>query len=589
MHSTASDSAVLDPAGPDRASPARPRDVWAYAGAWLLGSVLIVVTAIRQPFSYDELTQIAPYDSSDPGTITGATRQPPIDPLLGALFHHLFGEGQLQDRLVPVLAGIGSLTFMGLLLRRLGLRFAGAAALLVMATAPLFVRYSAYTRPYALPMFVMIVMAYAVQSWLKEGRGRWLWLTAVAAFLLPLIRVPEPTVFLVITAVIMGWYTWRGRLTRRQSLPVLLIAVAAVLSMGLAQYFSLAESSNGFFDPSPSGVVDRFPEGVHELVTAFVPLMGNSFPWWPVTLLVVLAAAVLGAARSRLVDWPMWWPLVAAPVAFAIAYHFVNPFPFDAIPYRARAASFFIPAFVLLVAALASVVERRDLDQRIRVGAAALVGAAFLTQLPPTITVVRDDAAPDFGVISEVITSQVPANAIVLYDRPTPAGASRQPFLGNWRYMGDTPYVETLSDLPRQLDSMPSTGPVYLLFNGQCAYSGRCIPASRTAVDIAISGWHIAYQHERFTLYAPDHEQDGPAGVVEAMQATRAGLGLELGYLQTYVAATVLAEQGQRGQGKALIEQMFAQADPEMADVIRHEEAAYDLDPFGLDPASSDN
>ncbi len=588
MHSTASDSAVLDPTGPTRTGR-RPTDAWAYAGAVTLGAVLIVVAAIRQPFSYDELTQIGPYGSSDPGTITGATRQPPIDPLLGALFHHLFGEGQLQDRLVPVLSGIGSLIFMSLLLRRFGLRYAGAAAVLVMATAPLFVRYSAYTRPYALPMFVMLVMAYTVQSWLADGRRRWLWATGVAAFVLPLIRVPEPTVFLVITAAVMWWYTRQGVLTRDRSRPVLYIALAAVLSMGLAQYFSLAASANGFFDPSPSGVIERFPEGVHELATSFVPLLGISFPWWPVTLLVVIAVAALAAARRTLINWPMWWPLLAAPIAFAIAYHFVNPFPFDAIPYRARAASFFIPALVLLVAALASVVERRDVDRRLRIGAAVLVGAAFLSQLPATATVIREDAAPDFGVISDVLTSQVPDDAIVLYDRPTPVGASRQPFLGNWRYMGDTPYVETAVDLPRQIDTLPSTGPVYLLFNGQCAYSGRCVPGSQTAVDVPITGWHIIYQHERFTLYAPDHGQDGPQGVVEAMEATSEGLGLELGYVQTYVAAAVLADQGERGQAKALLQQMFDQADPDMVEQMRHEDVAYDLDPFDLDPDRIDN
>src|SRR4051794_26667775 len=188
MHSTASDSAVQDPPEPDRAPgrfAGRAGDAWAYAGAVLIGAVLIVAAGIRQPFSYDELTQIAPYGSDSIGTITGATRQPPIDPLLGALFHHLFGEGQLQDRLVPVLSGIGSLIFMSLLLRRFGLRYAGAFAVLMMATEPLMVRYSAYTRPYALPMFVMIAMAYTVTSWLNTGNRKWLWATGVTAVLLP--------------------------------------------------------------------------------------------------------------------------------------------------------------------------------------------------------------------------------------------------------------------------------------------------------------------------------------------------------------------------------------------------------------------
>jgi 4-amino-4-deoxy-L-arabinose transferase-like glycosyltransferase len=38
----------------------------------------------------------------------GGTRQPPLDPLLGAAFTHVFGQGQLQQRLVPLLAGSAS-------------------------------------------------------------------------------------------------------------------------------------------------------------------------------------------------------------------------------------------------------------------------------------------------------------------------------------------------------------------------------------------------------------------------------------------------------------------------------------------------
>ena len=360
MHSSGSESAVADP--PDTVATRRwpAGATLCYIGAVLVGSVLIVTAAIRQPFSYDELQQIAPYGSSDYDTITGATRQPPIDPLLGALFHHLFGEGQLQDRLVPVLSGIASLIVMSLLLRRFGLRYAGAFAVLVLATAPLMIRYSAYTRPYALPMLLMIVAAYAITAWLQDGRQRWLWLAAISSVLLPLIRVPEPTVFLVITAATMWWYHRRGHLTVRQYLPVTVITGVAVLTVGLTQYFSLAESANQYFSTDASDVINRFPDGVHEVFTWFFPLMADSFPWWPLTLLVLVAVVALPRARRTLGEWPMFWPLLAAPIAFAVAYHFFNALSFDALPYRARAASFFLLPFILVVAALA---DRRRADR----------------------------------------------------------------------------------------------------------------------------------------------------------------------------------------------------------------------------------
>ncbi|MBA3233922.1 MAG: glycosyltransferase family 39 protein, partial [Propionibacteriales bacterium] len=191
-----------------RASPPVQRnvsDVGWYAGAVVVGVVLIVIAAINQPFNQNELRQIAPYGTNTYAEITGGTRQPPLDPLLGVLIQHLLGEGQLRQRLVPVFAGIGTLIVMGLLMRRLGYGAAGAFGLWVMATAPLMVLYSAYTRPYALPLFLIVLFVYTVQRWFDERRVRWLAVTALAAIALPSARVPEPIMFLATTSVTLSW------------------------------------------------------------------------------------------------------------------------------------------------------------------------------------------------------------------------------------------------------------------------------------------------------------------------------------------------------------------------------------------------
>ncbi len=567
---------TLAPASREQTLTGARRDLPYYIAAVLLGAVLIVLTAIRQPFSYDELTQINVYGSDSISVITGATRQPPIDPLLGALFQHIFGEGQLRQRLVPVLSGIGSLTVLAVLLKHLGLRFAGAFIVLLTATSPLVLRYSAYTRPYALPFFLMLLATYAAQRWLDDRHRGWLITAGVAAFALPLVRVPEPTVFLLSTAAILAWFSYRGRLPWDLSRPLIVLDLAALLSMGLMQFFSLSDSAGGFFDPSPSGVIERFPRGVHELATSFVGVLGSSFPWWPLTLLAVIAALAIPAARRRLFGWAFWWPLLAAPVAFAIAYHFVNPFPFFALPYRARAASFFAPAFILALAALAATVERHEITGRVKIAVAALLAAVFIGQLPATADVVINDAAPDFGAISKVLTTQVPDDAIVLYDRPTPVGQSRQPFQGTPRYLGDTPFTATVFDIPTHVDELPTSGPVYLLFNGQCAHAGRCVPGDRTAVDVSAPGWKVVYQHERFTLYAPTDGQDGTAGVVTAMTDFADALGVRLGYVETYAAAAVLDHEGKSGEAQTLIDAMFAEASPALGDDIREHDSKLD-------------
>ena len=567
-------------------APARVRsrlggDIPWYVGAVLVGCALNIAAAIRQPYSYDEIQQITPYGSNSIVEILSATRQPPLDPLLGALVQHVLGVGQLRQHLVPLLAGIGTLTLMSLLLRRLRLGPAGAFAVLVLATAPLMVRYSTYTRPYALPLFLMVLFAYAAQKYLDEGRRGWLVVAAVTAVALPLTRVAEPVVFLLTTAAILAFLSYRGRLSWAQSGPLIAASGGTLVLVGLPMYLLLAARAGSFYDPSASGVLDRFGTGVREIATAVPPLLATSFPWWPATLLVIVTALALPASRRLLLQWWMWWPFLAAPVVFLLAYHFLNPFSFYALPYRARSLYFFLPAYVLVIAALSAVVTnvKAAVPQRLRIGLSVLLGGVLVGQLPATADVVLKNAAPDFGQISEVLTEDLPDDAIVLYDRPTPAGQSRQPFLGTPRYMGTTPYVQTVSDLVDDSDYIPENGPVYVLVNGQCASPGRCEP-TRTPWDEDVPGWQMAYQVERFTLYEPTEGQAGPAGVIAALRAVGDALGPELGYVETFTAATLLEEQGRSAEGKALIDQMYSEATPEVAQRIRDMAEQDQLDPF---------
>jgi hypothetical protein len=538
-------------------------DLWWYAGGVVVGAALLLATALRQPFSYDELSQINPYGSDSIATIIGGTRQPPLDALLGGLFRHLLGQGQLQQRLVPLLSGIGILVVTSLLLRRLGLGRAGAWAVWVLATAPLAVRYGAYTRPYALPLFEMLLFAYATHRWLDGRQRRWLVTLVVTALALPFTRVPEPCVFLGVTAVMLAWASWRGRLRWDDTRWVVATSLGALFLVGVPMFLVLGSETQGsFFDPSPGGILGRAGRGLHEIATAVVPLLGTSFPWWPLSLAVLVVAVGVGASRRQLFSWPFWWSLLAAPVAFVLAYHLLNPFSFYALPYRSRAAYFFLPAYVLVTASVAWLVSRRrGLALPWRVALSALLGAALLAQLPATVKVVRDDAAPDFGRVSELIRDTVPDDAIVLYDRPAPAGQSRQPFQGTPRYLGSTPYTTTLAAVAKETDVLPQSGPVYVLVNGQCARPGRC-HLSREPWTRDVPGWKLVATQERFSLYAPTDQQSGVRGVTEAMRSFGTALGPELGYVETLTLAVLQDRAGHHDQARATVRRLRAEVSP---------------------------
>ena len=554
-----------DPVAGDRPGRDAPgfSDLWWYVGGVVVGAGLLLATALRQPFSYDELSQINPYGSDDISTIIDGTRQPPLDALLGGLFRHLLGQGQLQQRLVPLLSGIGILVVASLLLRRLGLGRAGAWAVWVLATAPIAVRYGAYTRPYALPMFEMLLFAYATHRWLDGRQRRWLVTLVLTAVALPFTRVPEPCVFLGVTAVALAWASWRGRLRWAETWWVIATSLGALFLVGVPMFLLLGSETQGsFFDPSPGGIMGRAGRGLHEIATAVVPLLGSSFPWWPLSLAVLVVAVGVGASRRQLFSWPFFWSLLAAPVAFVLAYHLLNPFSFYALPYRSRAAYFFLPAYVLLTASVAWLVgRRRGLALPWRVVLSVLLGAALVSQLPATVRVVRDDAAPDFGKASQLVREQVPDDAIVLYDRPAPAGQSRQPFQGTPRYMGSTPYTTTLAAVAKETSELPQSGPVYVLVNGQCARPGRCHLSRRPWVQ-HVPGWKVVATQERFSLYAPTGQQSGVRGVTQAMRSFGATLGPELGYVETLTLAVLQQRAGHPEQARETVRRLRASVSP---------------------------
>ncbi len=559
---------------------ARP-DPW-YVAAVCVGAVLIVVAAVNQPYNQNELQQMAPYGSGSIEEIISGTRQPPLDPLLGALVQLLLGEGQLRQRLVPAACGIGTLVLVAAVLRRLGTAWAGAFGLWVLATSPLMVRYSAYTRPYALPLFLMMLFAYAAQRWLEDGRRRWLVLAGSAAATLPLTRVPEPTLFLLAVAAMLAWMVWRGRLAWGRVWPLIAVSLGTFAPVGYWMSTALASQSTGFFEPSPAGIAGRIGPATAEVATYLLPLLATWFPWWPVTVTLVLTALALPTSRRLLLSWWVWIPLLAAPVLFALAFYYLTLSPFDSgvRPYRARYAYFLLPAYVMVVVAVATAWQGIDRTTRgLRVAVGALLGAGLVGQLPATAQVLFSNEAPDYGQAAEVI-ERLPDEAIVLYDTPNLAGGWRQPLSAKPRYLGDVPFAVAVNGIPHRARLIPETGPVYLLIlDSECAQSVVCDdPPRRWNKDV--EGFELAERFDRFRLYAPTDGQSGPKGTIRALRSLGRSFGPDLGYIERFAAAWLLQHEGRAAEGRRLIQRMYDRATPDAVERIRGAEARRNLDPF---------
>ncbi len=578
------------PGPSDASADGHGRDGWWYVGAVVVGAGLNVAAAINQPYNQNELEQTGPYHSDDIHRIIHGTRQPPLDPLLGALVQHLLGEGQLRQRLVPVLAGVGTLVLMGLLLRRFGLGRAGAVGLWVMATQPIMVQYSAYARPYAVPLFLMMLFTYSAQRWLRARRAGWLGLAAVAAGLLPLSRVPEPTVFLVTSGLALAWLAVRRRRTWSTAGPLILVTIGALVFVGSPMYHSLASRKVPLFDPSISGVVARFDNSADQFQGVLVPSLGNWFPLWPVIVVLLAAALVLPTPRHKLLHecgWA-WWPLALPPVAFLLAYYFANPHSLELRPYRDRYAYFFIPALVFVVAAVAVVLEDNVASARVRVPVGVLLAAALVGQLPATARVLTDNTAPDFQQAAAVIDRVVPADGSVLYLTPSTVEGWREPFIGQHRYLDRprrTPAIVDAGMVPDQPGQELGSGPVYtLVLDAECSSSALCDgPAEKWKHDVA--GWRVVSRFDHFTLYEPTAGQSGRHGVIEGLLAYADAFGPELGLLESLAAAAVLKAHDRSSRGRALVHRAYADMGAEATNAYRYLARQRGLDPFRRGPS----
>lgn len=560
----------------------RRRRSWPLAVGYTLpvvvGAVLLVLAAYAQPFNQNELLQMGPYGSGDVDEITGATRQPPLDPLLGALVQQWLGVGQLEQRLVPVLSGVATLVLVAALLWRRGAGWAGPAALLLLATSPLMVRYAAYSRPYALPLLLMMLFAYGADRWIVDRRPGWLVTALVAAGLMPLARVPEPTVFLATAFVVLGLLALRRRVDRRRTAPILVGLVLALVLVARPMAQKLAEDAPSFVAPGTEGLVERIDAGAAEVWEDVLPMLGQWLPWWPLTVLLLVLPLLLAGGRRRLASWWFAWPLLAGPVAGLLAYHFASGINFESIPYKSRSAYFFVPALALFAAAtLRGLLDR---GRALAPAGVALLAAAVATQLPHTVRVLTVDEAPDYDAAGRLVTAEVPPDAVVLHDQPgLPDSGWRQPFLAEERYVGGAPDIVHVPSVARRPALFEALGPFHLLVNGACVLRRTC-PDLAEVWPPSVDGYSRPVVESQFAVYAPDRPLRGRLGAARGLEALGESLGPETGYVETFAAARLYKDLDMREEGIAAIERMYARADEQLETEIRAVSVTGRLNPF---------
>jgi hypothetical protein len=147
----------------------------------------------------------------------------------------LFGYTEMTLRLVPFLAGIGSLVLFYRLAR---VSLTGVPRLFAVALFSItygMIRYSAEAKPYGIDLFVSLVLVNLMVNWLRRPESnRWLWVL-VASIPVALGLSYGAVMLGGGLSVTMAWFIWRQR--RWQCVVPWLTFSVALLGTFLAVYF----------------------------------------------------------------------------------------------------------------------------------------------------------------------------------------------------------------------------------------------------------------------------------------------------------------------------------------------------------------
>jgi len=499
----------------------------AIAGAILVGSVILVLGMIEEPYHIDELRQVRAYPRPVAQVIdlSFGQEQPPLDSLIGKAVYEIVGQGHIRQRLHPTILGMVSLGLFAWLLWRAGLRWAVPVAVLVYSIVPIVVSMTAYARQYSLPVFLWLVFLNGAELWLR--RRSWLGFGAAmgAAVLLPLSRSIDPVIFLVAAAAaLVGWRV-TGRLgsVAGSPLPLIGVTLASVAVVGIPVVLRIRSEAAEFIAPA-AGLGERMTR----LVTDLPAALAESSTAWPVaTAVVVLAIASPRVRRFAAEAW-WFWPLVLVPVGFASAFFLLantgQPF------FHRYTYSWWIP-FAILSGLI--IEEAVDTASEGTAGLRYLVGAAAvgLTALFLAGALARDltsDDWTDYEPLGALITSELERDVAVYFDNLRPLGLYRPGYAGYGRFTKHQ--VPLTLSVIRDPFTVDADAPFVVALNGP-------------ALDVP--GWEPVYASPNMYLYLPDTIPSGHLAAAATLLEFGRALDADTGGTLRLAGASLLLAAGQ--------------------------------------------
>ncbi|HZQ08555.1 MAG TPA: glycosyltransferase family 39 protein [Anaerolineae bacterium] len=459
--------------------PARRASLWLALGATLLlGAFLRFYQLGYKSLWVDEILQVLVARNGMVGVLRNAQRHvlgaPPLDYLVTALVRTL-GENEFILRFPPVAWGILAIALGFVLARRLTRSHSIALVTAVLvAAAPLVVRFAQEVRFYSLPICLSVLMVYLfVRAWQESSPVHWLLFSlAMLAALFAHYYALFIVIALVVTAFLdtLPFFHDRPRDLRHAGLGLIasLIPPTAILLFWFTSHGFTGQAAFGFTPPTFDDVLVE-------------PIFGPSVEFPEQRTLLFLVGAVifpllaLWSVIMSLREQRVWGLLLGSIVALGVGGVLVADWR-AAYFYTSRQLLFVVPFYLLLVAAGLDGIMRAVLRRPLFAAAGTAIAVVLLLglfsfSLRASYNAPKDDWRSAARFLLQNINSH--ANTIV----STPYGLEQYLFYYE-------PSLEEHFVLQKELTTEDATSRVWFVTWGD--RQAPRTPNELTAAD----GWH---------------------------------------------------------------------------------------------------
>ena len=450
----------------------------------------------------DELAQTNSYFKPLNRVATTAIRhaQGPLDYIANSILQRLLGVGDLKQRLLSIFSGCAAVLTMCMLGVRLGLGRYVVVSALVLAFSPVWVRYTAYARPYALPTFLMLLYLWTADLWLDKKLARYAVIVGLTAIALALSRSVEPAIFLSVVIAATGFQLYRrtSRFGLRHWAVLASVNVAVLCCISLPIFYLSSQSFRVHLTSETSANFGNLTRMFVDLPSVF----GNSLPAWPIAVGIVAISLVHRRTRERVIHCWQWWVLLLVPAASAFLFFLLAQYDQT---YAERYTFFWYPWFALTIGILFHEVvsggERPMIHKNVI--AYTMLGVLLVSNVARALENIERHGRASYRKASEYIQATLTPGTRILYDYVADVRSWRPRFYGTPRYLPEAFKVLSPTSVMRDPDVIQEGTPLAVLLS-------RRRPAVR--------GWHQIRIDAGFTLYLSANPRVGKHGAIRAYE-----------------------------------------------------------------------